>query len=141
MPSRLASVGAIDIAAIARGSFRGFLALVVGTVLFPLVAGTATPVVSGWFAFVCVAGFALAASHQGHARRAVWQGAAAGTGTFALMLPQLYFGSAAREPVDLLLAAGTAPVVGAVTGTVVMLRRRSRTSIEYAGEHRAGKKR
>lgn len=129
MSRRLAAADSIDVAAVTRGSFRGFLVLVMGTLLLPLVAREFAGVTTIWLSLVSVAAFAFAACHQGIARRAVWQGTAAAVGAFVLVLPLLLTSPAVHEPGPLLMTAATALVVGAAVGAGVAGTRRARSSV------------
>lgn len=106
---------------LATGSFRGFFVLIVGTLLFPIVARELPSVAPIWLSVVSIVGFAYAACHQGCARRPVSQGAVAATAAFVLILPLLLLGPVVDEPGPLLLTAVSAPATGALVGGVFVL--------------------
>ncbi|GAA5109966.1 hypothetical protein [Haloechinothrix salitolerans] len=95
--------------------------LIVGTLLFPLVARELPSAAPTWLSVVSIVGFAYAACHQGRTRRPVSQGAVAATAAFILILPLLLLGPVADEPGPLLLTAATAPATGAVVGGAFVL--------------------
>lgn len=141
MPSRVVPADALDLAAAARGGFRGFLVLMLGTLMFPLVADPLPWIGAVWLTLVCVAAFAFAGSHQGCAHWPALQGAVTATGALALMLPLVLFSPATRDPVPLLLTGLTAPAVGAVTGLLIVLYKKLKLRVSYGHTKGSGIKR
>lgn len=117
----------LDAAAMSRGAFRGFLLLLLGTMVFPIAVREFPSLGPWWVTAVTISGFAVAALHQGKARSPVLQGIAAAVFADALTLPLLLLSPTAREPLPLLITAATAVGVGVLVGIGVIVARRQET--------------
>lgn len=81
------TAGATDVPEAVRGAWRGFLVLVFGELLAPVV-GLVAPALGGlWLSLVAAAAYAVAGTAVGGARRAVLQGAMSAVGALALTMP------------------------------------------------------
>lgn len=114
----------LDMAALARGGFRGFLVLVAGSASAPLLTSrlSVEPVV--WLTAVAVAGFVVAAVHQGSGWSPIPQGIAAALCAYALTLPFLLLGPAGPDLGSVVVTALIGAVTGALVGAAVIARRR-----------------
>jgi hypothetical protein len=116
----------IDVPVAVKGSFRGLVVLVVGTVLLPAVARLLPAVAPVWLSVIVVMGFAIAAVHQGVAVRPVAQALYAAVGAYLLVVPLAWMAPAGRDVGRLLVMGSAAVITGVATGAVIALVRRWR---------------
>jgi hypothetical protein len=110
----------VDATAVARGAFRGFVVLVLGSAVLPLFATLFPAVAPLWLSIVAVLAFVIAAVHQGGASVPVVQALTAAVCAYLLIVPLTLLTPDGREPVRLLLTGATAVVVGIATGVVIV---------------------
>jgi hypothetical protein len=117
--------GLVDVPNAARGASTGFSVLLIGGLLAPMVGLVSTLVATVWLTGVAVVAFGIAARRSRLAGAPAVHGAVAALFSYVLVLPLLLPFEQSRDPLQILLTAVTAVVVGAGCGSLVA--RRART--------------
>lgn len=109
---------ALDQTALVRGASTGFTVLIIGELMSPLVAGIHPVIGLLWLSLVGAAGFVVAGSSIGTARRTWLQGALAALAALALTIPlRMLVGlDTAAQWYAVSVSAVFGLVVGAVAG-------------------------
>jgi hypothetical protein len=110
--------GLVDVPNAVRGASTGFSVLLIGGLLAPMVTLASTVVATVWLTGVAVVAFAIAARRSRLAGAPAAHGAVAAVFSYVLVLPLLLPFEQSRDPIQLLLTAVTAVVVGAGCGSL-----------------------
>ena len=110
--------GRVDVPNAVRGASTGFSVLLIGGLLAPMVSVASAVLAAVWLTGVAVVAFGIAARRSRLAGVPAVHGAVAAVISYVLVLPLLLPFEAARNPVQILLTAVTAVVVGAVAGSL-----------------------
>jgi len=105
--------GLVDVPNAVRGASAGFSVLIIGGLLAPMVSVASTLAAAVWLGGVAVVAFAIAARRSRLAGAPAVHGAVAAVFSYVLVLPLLLPFEQSREPMQILLTAVTAVVVGA----------------------------
>jgi hypothetical protein len=105
--------GLVDVPNAVRGASTGFSVLLIGGLLAPMVGLASTLVATVWLTGVAVVAFAIAARRSRLAGAPAVHGAVAALFSYILVLPLLLPFEQSRDPLQILLTAATAVVVGA----------------------------
>jgi hypothetical protein len=105
--------GLVDVPNAVRGASTGFSVLIIGGLLAPMVSVASTLAAAVWLGGVAVVAFAIAARRSRLAGAPAVHGAVAAVFSYVLVLPLLLPFEQSREPMQILLTAVTAVVVGA----------------------------
>lgn len=109
---------AVDMPAVVRGCGRGFLVLVGGGLIAPVLAQSSPLLGAVLLAGAAVVAFGVAAVPQGSTTNGPLHGVLAAIGAYLLVLPLVLLAPAGRDVVQILLTAAAAVAVGAATGWV-----------------------
>ena len=109
---------ALDETALVRGASSGFTVLIIGELMSPVVAGIHPMIGLLWLSFVGAAGFVVAGSRVGLARRTWLQGALAALAALTLTIPlRMLVGlDTAGQWYAVMVSAVFGLVVGAIAG-------------------------
>lgn len=110
--------GLIDMPNAVRGASAGFSVLILGGLVAPMVGLASSVVATVWLTGVAVVAFAIAARRSRLAPAPAAHGAVAALFSYVLVLPLLLPFEQGRDPVQILLTAVTAVVVGAGVGSL-----------------------
>jgi hypothetical protein len=110
--------GLVDVPNAVRGASTGFSVLLIGGLLAPMVTLASTVLATVWLAGVAVVAFAIAARRSSLAGAPAVHGAVAAVFAYVLVLPLLLPFEQGRNPLQILLTAVTAVVVGAGCGSL-----------------------
>ncbi len=110
--------GLIDVPNAVRGASTGFSVLLLGGLVAPMVTLASTALAIVWLTGVAVVAFAVAARRSRLAGAPAAHGAFAALFSYVLVLPLLLPFEQSRDPLQILLTAITAVVVGAGVGSL-----------------------
>lgn len=117
----------VDWISLVRGASLAFSVLVIGGLAAPL--GSQIPVVGpAWLILTAVVAFVLAGYRIGDALDPRVHGAGAAVAGYALVLPLVVLGTGTLDPLQLVLTAATAVVMGAIAGHLAGRNRDRRTA-------------
>lgn len=110
--------GLVDMPNAVRGASTGFSILLIGGLLAPMVGIASAVLATVWLTGIAVVAFAVAARRSRLAGAPAAHGAAAALFSYVLVLPLLLPFEQSRDPIQILLTAVTAVVVGAGCGSI-----------------------
>ena len=114
--NRAQGLDAVDMVTVVRGCGRGFLVLVVGGLLAPVLAQRAPLLGTLVLAGTSIAAFAVASLPLGGSGNGPLHGILAAVGAYLLVLPLVLLAPAGRDVLQISMTAGAAVLVGAGTG-------------------------
>jgi hypothetical protein len=117
------SSASTDLGEAVRGAWRGFLVLLFGELLAPIVGQVAPPIAGLWLSLVGAAGFAVAGSAIGQAPRPWLQGAAVACGALTLTLPLRVLAHNRLSLLAYAVSFSFATAIGAASGVLAGRRR------------------
>ncbi len=128
----------VDMAAVVRGSSRGFTVLVLGGLAAPAAATVSGALGALILTGSAAAAFVVAALRQGTTTSGGLHGALAAVGAYLLVLPLVLLAQAGRDPAQISMTLAAAVVVGFVAGAAGT--RRQLGHSESAGVRSAGER-